>query len=138
MPPVRPVPAVMLVTVPPVAGADDTHAEPVDVSTLPTVPDAVRPVPPWAAETGAVKPIADCAAAVVAAVKTAMPIDVPPRFTRAPDAVVDPVPPWLMATGIDMVDVSASTTFVPSQNIMARELLASVTPVPAAVLIVMV
>ena len=82
--------------------------------------------------------VARRASAVVAAVNTAIPIDVPPRLTRAPDAVVDPVPPWLMATGIDMVDVSASTTFVPSQNIMARADRASVTPVPAAVLIVMV
>jgi hypothetical protein len=40
-----------LVTVPEVAGAEDTHAVPFEVSTLPDAPDAASPVPPLATGT---------------------------------------------------------------------------------------
>ena len=52
---------------------------------------------------------------VLAAVKTAVPTDVPPRLTSAPPAVVAPVPPLAIGTGRVTLRVCALTTFVPSQ-----------------------
>jgi hypothetical protein len=67
---------------PPAAGADDTHAEPLEVSTLFVVPGDVNPVPPEA--TGSV------------------PVTFDARFTNVVD--VEPVPPE--ATGNAFVNVT--------------------------------
>jgi hypothetical protein len=55
------------------------------------------------------------AACWVAAIKIASPTEVEPKLMRAPAAVVAPVPPSAIEIGVETVDVSASTTLVPSQ-----------------------
>ena len=67
-----------------------------------------------------------------AAVKRAMPVVVPPRFTRAPDAVVAPVPPSVMATGVAIPPpaVWPSTTSVPSQYRMTAVFCETTMPDP--------
>jgi hypothetical protein len=55
-------------------------------------------------------------AAVVAAVKTAVPIPVPPRLVRAEGALTAPVPPWEMGTvPAKAAEVVAEMMSVPSQ-----------------------
>ena len=78
--PVVPPLTLTLVTVPdPPPAAEDTHAEPLDVSTLPLVPGDVSPVPPLAA------------ASVPASVMV-------PDVVTGPPLVVRPVVPPLTAT----------------------------------------
>ena len=93
------------------------------------------PVPPCATVSGVVRPVIDVmsefapepaaamaerAAAVVVAVKTAVPIPVPPRLVSADGAVTAPVPPLATASvPAKAAEVVAEMMFVPSQYRMA-------------------
>jgi hypothetical protein len=94
-------------------------------------PAVVAFVPPCATLSGVVRPdndvmselapeaaaaMAERAAAVVVAVKTAVPMPVPPRLVRADGALVAPVPPWTTGTiPAKAADVVAEMMSVPSQ-----------------------
>jgi len=92
-------------------------------------------VPPCATVSGVVRPVIDVmselapeaaaamaarAAAVVVAVKTTVPIPVPPRLVSADGAVTAPVPPLATASvPAKAAEVVAEMMFVPSQYRMA-------------------
>jgi hypothetical protein len=92
---------------PPAAGADDTHAVPLEVSTLFVVPGDVNPVPPEA--TGSVPVTFDARFTNVVDVEPvpplatgSVPVTFDARFTNVVD--VEPVPPE--ATGNAFVNVT--------------------------------
>ena len=94
-------------------------------------PAVVEPVPPCATVNAVVRPVIDVMselapepaaaraerpAAVVAAVKTAVPMPVPPRLVSADGAFTAPVPPWLIGTvPAKAAEVVAEMMLVPSQ-----------------------
>ena len=94
-------------------------------------PAVVAFVPPCATLRGVVRPVKDVmsllapepaaamaerAAAVVAAVKTDVPMPVPPRLVSAEGALLAPVPPWTTGTmPAKAAEVVAEMMFVPSQ-----------------------
>ena len=101
----------------------------VDRTVLPDPVEVVTPVPPLATAKGSDRPKAARAVAAETAVKTAMPVVVPPRLMSAPPAVVEPVPPSATASGDATPPVVAGTTSVPLQYMMAEPPCTTVTPV---------
>ena len=86
-------------------------------------------VPPSTTPCGAT-PNADQAAACVEDVNTAIPVAPPPRLILAALAVVAPVPPCAIETGIAIPCVAAFKTSVPSQYKIALALCVITNPVP--------